>query len=83
MSETSYCVSCSGALDNERVAALQEFFPGRAMTCTQCSKIEAPLVLMDYSHKTAGVAFIVPTNTDGTRNAEMDRRAIRVYRRSR
>lgn len=77
------CIVCGSTLSSERAAAMRDFFPGKPLTCVSCSRVQAPLVLMDYSHKTAGVAFIVPTNTDGTRNAEADRRAMRVYKRSR
>lgn len=81
--QQSTCNVCGNVVPDERVQILRELFPQHAITCTACSKVQQPLVLMDYSHKTAGVAFIVPTNPDGTRNVEMERKALRVYNRSR
>lgn len=81
--QESKCSVCGAAVPDERVQILRDLFPGYAVTCVSCSKVQKPLVLMDYSHKTAGVAFIVPTNADGTCNAEMNRKALRVYNRSR
>lgn len=83
MYQDDICSACSKPVDVERAAIFRELFPERALICVNCSRIEAPLVLMDYSHKTAGTVFVVPTNSDGTRNHEADRKALRVYRRSR
>lgn len=46
--------------------------------CVNCSNVQKDLVLMDYGHKTAGYAVRIPYN-----DKEGQRRAIRVYKRSR
>lgn len=77
------CVFCSDIIDPERVECLQDLFPDKPLTCMNCSTIEKPLVLMNYTHKTAGEIVVVPTNGDGSRNREFDRIALNAYKRQR
>jgi hypothetical protein len=48
---------------------------GRPMVCVDCSQETPRMVLMEYGHKTAGYAVIVP------RGAEQ--RALRCFKRAR
>jgi len=77
------CIRCGAPVDPERAEVLEKHFPDKDLTCLDCSPVQAPLVLMDYSHKTAGRAIVVPGNPDGSRNLENDRMALRAHRRSR
>ncbi len=67
------CPYCGNAIPKERVKILRA--TGRAMCCVKCSAETPRLVLMEYGHKTAGYAVIVPRGSE--------QRALRCYRRSR
>lgn len=67
------CPYCGKRIPKERVEILRE--TGRAMCCVGCSSESPRMVLMEYGHKTAGYAVIVP------RGAE--RIALRCFKRSR
>lgn len=67
------CIHCRKRIPKGR----REFLlsTGRPMVCIGCTGETPRLVLMEYGHKTAGYAVVVP------RGAEQ--RALRCYRRSR
>lgn len=67
------CMHCGQSLSSERAEFLQE--SGRPPVCLACTGETPRMVLMDYGHKTAGYAVIVPRGDE--------RKAVRCYRRSR
>jgi hypothetical protein len=69
------CIRCNRAVDADRVGALQSM--NRPITCLFCSSDTHKIVLMEYGHKTAGVAVVVGSDP------EQIRRAQRAYRRAR
>lgn len=73
MGRSVKCITCKGRMPRER----REFLAstGRPMVCLACSGETPRMVLMDYAHKTAGYAVVVP------RGAEQI--AMRAYRRAR
>ena len=75
------CRYCSEQLDAERAEAVEMF--DLPISCIKCSKVQAPIVLMSYEHKTGGAPMVIPNNPDGTSNEEMIRKALRCYTRSR
>lgn len=75
------CIDCGSPIPEERLEILTE--RGWPLHCIKCSKVEAPVAFMNYTHKTAGDIVVVPNNPDGTRDLEKVRIAERVYRRSR
>lgn len=77
------CAVCSCVLPDERVQVYSELFGSVPKTCTQCSTTDAPVVLMNYGHKTGGHITVVPQNADGTNNPERVRQAMRAYQRRR
>ncbi len=77
------CTSCGEAIDPERVAIYQDLFSSKPARCARCSQVEAPVVLMNYGHKTGGQITVVPQNPDGTNNPERVRQALRCHARSR
>jgi hypothetical protein len=70
------CHRCEHEIGSDRLEALPE-----TKECVECSTFRAPLVLMDYAHKTAGYPVVVDRN--GVLGNEAERLAIRCYRRSR
>jgi hypothetical protein len=71
------CTYCHDPIDPERLAWLRDQ-PGKAFTCTNCSREKAKVSFQAYDHKTAG--YIVTVDPD---DEESLRRARRIYRRSR
>lgn len=67
------CPYCSQPIPRERVRVLKN--QGKAVCCIACSGETPRMVLMEYGHKTAGYAVIVPRGSE--------QRALRCYRRSR
>jgi hypothetical protein len=67
------CMYCSRRIPKMRLEFLRD--NGRPMVCVHCSQETPRMVLMEYGHKTAGYAVIVP------RGAEQ--LAQRCYRRAR
>lgn len=67
------CIYCQKEIHPERVEILQGH--GRPMVCVACCEETPRMVLMEYGHKTAGYAVIVPRGSE--------ERALRCYRRSR
>lgn len=67
------CMYCNCVIPEERAEWL--IAERRAATCVGCSTEQPRLVLMDYAHKTAGVAVVVPRGDEG--------KALRYFRRSR
>jgi hypothetical protein len=67
------CLYCSSQVPAMRVRFLRD--NGRPMVCVDCSQETPRMVLMEYGHKTAGYAVIVP------RGAEQ--RALRCFKRAR
>jgi len=67
------CIHCRKPVDPERAEFLRE--SGRALVCMACASESPRMVLMEYGHKTAGYAVVVP------RGAE--HKAMRAYRRAR
>lgn len=67
------CMYCNRPVAGERAEFLRE--SGRVMVCVACSAESPRLVLMEYGHKTAGYAVVVPRGDE--------RKAMRAYRRAR
>ena len=67
--------SCGRPIDPDRAEFLTE--SGRPLVCQNCSTEGAKLVLMEYGHKTAGAAVVIPDDP------EQKRRALRAFHRSR
>jgi len=76
-------VACAVTLPRLRVEIYTELFGSAPTRCTQCSTAEAPVVLMNYGHKTGGHITVVPQNADGSNNSERVRQAMRAYMRAR
>lgn len=83
MTETVRCAACAVTLPTSRVQVYTELFGSAPTRCTRCSTTEAPVVLMNYGHKTGGHITVVPQNADGSNNSERVRQAIRAYQRAR
>jgi NAD-dependent SIR2 family protein deacetylase len=66
------CEGCGKPIPKERLKALPE-----TKTCVKCSDVKRKIVLMDFSHKTAGEAIVVPDDPEQVRLAE------RYHKRSR
>lgn len=67
------CIYCGSQVPAMRVRFLRG--NARPMVCVHCTQEAPRMVLMEYGHKTAGYAVIVP------RGAEQ--RALRCFKRSR
>lgn len=67
------CIYCTKPIPAERLEFLNS--TGRPMVCIGCTGETPRMVLMEYGHKTAGYAVIVPRGSE--------QRALRCYRRSR
>lgn len=67
------CIHCCSRLPRDRAEFLRE--TGRAMVCTSCASESSRMVLMEYGHKTAGYAVIIPRGSE--------QRALRCFRRAR
>lgn len=67
------CTYCAHAIPAERAEFLVE--TGRPTVCTACAAETPRVVLMEYGHKTAGYAVIVPRGDE--------HKAFRAYRRAR
>ena len=67
------CMHCHHKLPKDRAVFLSS--SGRPMVCKKCSAETPTMVLMEYGHKTAGFAVIIPRGDE--------RKALRCYRRSR
>lgn len=70
-----YCIVCNQKLQDERFQFLLDL--NKPITCTEHSNETKKLALMDYGHKTAGTIVVLPDDP------EAQRKAFRVYRRSR
>jgi len=64
---------CQGKLPKQRAEFLRS--SSRPMVCVNCCAETPRMVLMEYGHKTAGYAVIIPRGDE--------RKALRCYRRSR
>jgi hypothetical protein len=73
MSSSSRCMHCQCKLPKQRAEFLSS--SGRPMVCVKCSAETPTMVLMEYGHKTAGYAVIIPRGDQ--------HKALRCYRRSR
>lgn len=69
------CIVCNIPISDERFSFLVDC--RKPITCTEHSQETKKLALMDYGHKTAGTVVILPDDP------EAQRRAFRVYHRSR
>lgn len=67
------CMYCNATIPQSRVEFLVE--NNRAAVCVSCSAETPRVVLMEYGHKTAGYAVIVPRGDE--------HKAFRAYRRAR
>lgn len=67
------CIHCRKSVPQERRDFLLS--TGRPMVCIGCVGETPRMVLMEYGHKTAGYAVIVPRGSE--------QRALRCFRRSR
>lgn len=67
------CMHCGGRIQPARVEFL--LTTGRPLVCVSCAGETKRLVLMEYGHKTAGYAVVVPRGDET--------KALRCYRRSR
>ena len=70
---TVKCMYCGSAIPKQRAMFLSE--TGRPAVCVGCTGETARLVLMDYGHKTAGYAVVVPRGDET--------KAWRAFRRAR
>lgn len=70
---TVKCMYCGIAISKQRATFLTE--TSRPAVCISCSGETTRLVLMDYGHKTAGYAVVVPRGDE--------HKAWRAYRRAR
>ena len=75
------CPHCQDEISLDRQEAIRDF--DLPVSCTSCSKVQAPIVLMNYDHKTAGAPMVIPQNPDGTNNSESIRKAISCFKRKR
>lgn len=75
------CRHCSNTIPSERAEILIDLDLPRS--CMPCSKVQAPVVLMSFEHKTGGAPMVIPNNEDGTRNEELVRKAMRCFKRER
>jgi len=75
------CRYCKQQLDEERAEAVELF--DLPITCLKCSKVQTPVVLMSYEHKTGGTPMVLPNNPDGSINEEVVRKAMRCHARNR
>lgn len=66
---------CGKVIDPDRAEFLKS--TNRPLICQSCCTERPKLVLMDYSHKTAGAAVVVPEDP------EQRRLALRAFHRSR
>lgn len=69
----SRCMCCAGPVPKQRAKFLSE--SSRPMLCIRCTSERPTMVLMEYGHKTAGYAVIVPRGSE--------EKALRCYRRKR
>jgi hypothetical protein len=67
------CMYCSRRIPKMRLEFLREC--GKPMVCVNCSQETPRMVLMEYGHKTAGYAVIVPRGSE--------QRALRCFKRAR
>jgi hypothetical protein len=67
------CPYCGKAIPRDRAQFLRD--SSRPMVCVGCTGETPRMVLMEYGHKTAGYAVIVPRGSE--------QRALRCFRRSR
>lgn len=67
------CPYCHLPISAERAEFLAE--TGRPVVCIACTGETPRLVLMEYGHKTAGYAVVVPRGDE--------HKALRAYRRAR
>jgi hypothetical protein len=67
------CMHCKSLIPKDRATFLAE--TSRPIVCVNCTGETARLVLMDYGHKTAGYAVVVPRGDE--------QKAWRAYRRAR
>lgn len=76
-----YCLKCGKTIPHDREECIIDF--NLPQSCYDCSTVEAPVVFMNYSHKTAGEILVVPQNIDGTNDPEKIRIAKRAFQRRR
>lgn len=69
------CHKCGSPVDEDRLEFL--LATNRSISCPKCCGERQKVTLMDYSHKTAGCAVVIPDDP------EQIRMAFRVYHRSR
>lgn len=67
------CIHCRKPVDQERAEFLRD--SGRALVCLTCAVEQPRMVLMEYGHKTAGYAVVVPRGAETL--------AMRAYKRAR
>lgn len=73
--DSMLCSKCSTSIDEDRAEFL--VLTKRRSLCVNCSDESKKLALMDYAHKTAGTIVVLPNDK------ESQRKAFRIYRRSR